>query len=118
MIPLFKYVFSGNIRIVKNSYLKTIQTIKQARNHTLRKHFGKISFAFLILTFGFYFVVPTNNNYSSTAINTWLLIGLALTLIFAFFSPKNIWKKIVLTVITIAIVIFLFIAIAFGISGL
>ncbi|MBG9475785.1 hypothetical protein ABE64_26265 [Bacillus megaterium] len=84
----------------------------------MRKHFGKISFAFLILTFGFYFVVPTNNNYSSITINTWLLIGLALTLIFAFFSPKNIWKKIVLTVITIAIVIFLFIAIAFGISGL
>jgi cell division protein FtsW (lipid II flippase) len=84
----------------------------------LRKHFSKISFAFLILTFGFYFMVPTNNNYSSTTINTWLLIGLALTLIFAFLSPKNAWKKIVLTVIAIAIVIFLFIAIAFGISGL
>lgn len=63
-------------------------------------------------------MVPTNNNYSSTTINTWLLIGLALTLIFAFLSPKNAWKKIVLTVIAIAIVIFLFIAIAFGISGL
>ncbi|KLV29094.1 hypothetical protein, partial [Priestia megaterium] len=62
--------------------------------------------------------VPTNNNYSSTTINTWLLIGVALTLIFAFLSPKNIWKKIVLTVITIAIVLFLLIAIAFGISGL
>ena len=84
----------------------------------MRKHFGKISFAFLILTFGFYFMVPTNNNYSSTTINTWLLIGLAFTLIFAFVSPKNIWKKIVLTVIAIGIVLFLFIAIAFGISGL
>ncbi|MDM5196717.1 hypothetical protein QUF79_01270 [Fictibacillus enclensis] len=84
----------------------------------MRKHFGKISFAFLILTFVFYFRVPTNNNYSSTTINTWLLIGLALTLIFAFLSPKNIWKRIVLTVIAVAIVIFLFIAIAFGISGL
>ncbi|MBA9042934.1 cell division protein FtsW (lipid II flippase) [Bacillus aryabhattai] len=84
----------------------------------MRKHFGKISFAFLILTFGFYFIVPTNNNYSSTTINTWLLIGLVLTLIFSFLSPKNIWKKIVLNVITIAIVIFLFIVIAFGISGL
>ncbi|AYE53881.1 hypothetical protein OEA_30040 (plasmid) [Priestia megaterium NCT-2] len=84
----------------------------------MRKHFSKISFAFLILTFGFYFMVPTNNNYSSTTINTWLLIGLALTLIFAFLSPKNAWKKIVLTVIAIAIVIFLFIAISFGISGL
>lgn len=84
----------------------------------MRKHFSKISFAFLILTFGFYFMVPTNNNYSSTTINTWLLIGLALTLIFAFLSPKNAWKKIVLTVIAITIVIFLFIAIAFGISGL
>jgi cell division protein FtsW (lipid II flippase) len=63
-------------------------------------------------------MVPTNNNYSSTTINTWLLIGLALTLIFAFLSPKNAWKKIVLTVITIAIVLFLFIAITFGISGL
>lgn len=84
----------------------------------MRKHFSKISFTFLILTFGFYFMVPTNNNYSSTTINTWLLIGLALTLIFAFLSPKNAWKKIVLTVSTIAIVLFLFIAIAFGISGL
>jgi hypothetical protein len=84
----------------------------------MRKHFGKISFTFLILTFGFYFMVPTNNNYSSTTINTWLLIGLALTLIFAFLSPKNIWKKIILTVITITIVLFLFIAIVFGISGL
>ncbi|MBD8848347.1 hypothetical protein IFU32_30200 [Bacillus megaterium] len=84
----------------------------------MRKHFSKISFAFLILTFGFYFMVPTNNNYSSTTINTWLLVGLALTLIFAFLSPKNAWKKIVLTVTTIAIVLFLFIAIAFGISGL
>lgn len=84
----------------------------------MRKHFNKISFTFLILTFGFYFMVPTNNNYSSTTINTWLLIGLALTLIFAFLSPKNAWKKIVLTVVTIAIVLFLFIAIAFGISGL
>ncbi|SDN46607.1 hypothetical protein SAMN04488137_4555 [Fictibacillus solisalsi] len=84
----------------------------------MRKHFGKISFTFLVLTFVFFFMVPTNNNYSSTTINTWLLIGLALTLIFAFLSPKNIWKKIVLTVIAIAIVIFLFIAIAFGISGL
>ncbi len=63
-------------------------------------------------------MVSTNNNYSSTTINTWLLIGLALTLIFAFLSHKNIWKKIVLTVITIAIVLFSFIAIAFGISGL
>ncbi|MCU7741395.1 hypothetical protein [Priestia megaterium] len=63
-------------------------------------------------------MVPTNNNYSSTTINTWLLIGLAVTLIFAFLSPKNALKKIVLTVITIAIVLFLFIAIAFGISGL
>ncbi len=63
-------------------------------------------------------MVPTNNNYSSTTINTWLLIGLAVTLIFAFLSPKNVLKKIVLTVITIAIVLFLFIAIAFGISGL
>jgi len=84
----------------------------------LRKHFSKISFAFLILTAGFYFMVPTNNNYSSTTINTWLLVGLALTLIFAFLSPKNAWKKIVLTVTTTAIVLFLFIAIAFGISGL
>ncbi|MED4182741.1 hypothetical protein [Priestia megaterium] len=41
-----------------------------------------------------------------------------MTLIFAFLSPKNAWKKIVLTVTTIAIVLFLFIAIAFGISGL
>jgi len=84
----------------------------------LRKHFGKISFTFLILTFGFYFMVPTNNNYSSTTINTWLLVGLALTLIFAFLSPKNIWKKIVLAVVTIGILLFLFIAIGFGISGL
>ncbi|MBU8756801.1 hypothetical protein KM927_25320 [Priestia megaterium] len=84
----------------------------------MRKHFGETSFAFLILTFGFYFMVPTNNNYSSTTINTWLLIGLALTLIFAFLSPKNIWKKIVLAVVTVAILLFLFIAIAFGISGL
>ena len=84
----------------------------------MRKHFGKISFTFLILTFGFYFMVPTNNNYSSTTINTWLLVGLALTLIFAFLSPKNIWKKIVLAVVTIGILLFLFIAIGFGISGL
>lgn len=63
-------------------------------------------------------MVPTNNNYSSTTINTWLLVGLALTLIFAFLSPKNAWKKIVLTVTAIAIVLFLFIAISFGISGL
>ncbi|MEH6963712.1 hypothetical protein ABEX35_18730 [Priestia megaterium] len=84
----------------------------------MRKHFGEISFAFLILTFGFYFMVPTNNNYSSTTINTWLLIGLALTLIFAFLSPKNISKKTVLAVVTIAILLFLFIVIAFGISGL
>ena len=84
----------------------------------MRKHFGEISFTFLILTFGFYFMVPTNNNYSSITINTWLLIGLALTLIFAFLSPKNIWKKIVLAVVTIAILLFLFIVITFGISGL
>lgn len=68
--------------------------------------------------FYYLYLATTNNNYSSTTINTWLLIGLALTLIFAFLSPKNAWKKIVLTVVIIAIVLFLFIAIAFGISGL
>ncbi|RAS91802.1 hypothetical protein A3863_04805 [Priestia endophytica] len=84
----------------------------------MRKHFGKISFAFLILTSAFYFMVPTDNNYSSTTINIWLLIGLMFTLVFVVLSPKNIWKKIVLTTITIALIIFLFIAVAFGISGL
>ncbi|MBG9810083.1 hypothetical protein ABD68_00120 [Bacillus endophyticus] len=84
----------------------------------MRKHFGKISFAFLILTIAFYFMVPTGDNYSSTTINTWLLTGLTFTLVFAFLSPKNVWKKIVLSVVTIAVIIFLFIAVAFGISGL
>ncbi|KYG30393.1 hypothetical protein [Priestia endophytica] len=84
----------------------------------MRKHFGEISFTFLILTIAFYFMVPTDDNYSSTTINTWLLIGLTFTLVFAFLSPKNVWKKIVLSVVTIAFIIFLFIAVAFGISGL
>ncbi|KYG32981.1 hypothetical protein ACU3L3_09935 [Priestia endophytica] len=84
----------------------------------MRKHFGEISFTFLILTIAFYFMVPTDDNYSSTTINTWLLVGLTFTLVFAFLSPKNIWKKIVLSVVTIAVIIFLFIAVAFGISGL
>ncbi|MFP3886775.1 hypothetical protein HPB58_16665 [Priestia filamentosa] len=84
----------------------------------MRKHFGKISFTFLILTIAFYFMVPTDDNYSSTTINTWLLTGLTFTLVLAFLSPKNIWKKIVLSVVTIAVIIFLFIAVAFGISGL
>ncbi|RAS90852.1 hypothetical protein A3863_07665 (plasmid) [Priestia endophytica] len=84
----------------------------------MRKYFGKISFIFLILTMAFYFMVPTDDNYSSTTINTWLLIGLTFTLVFAFLSPKNVWKKIVLSVVTIAFMFFLFIAVAFGISGL
>lgn len=84
----------------------------------MRKYFGKISFTFLILTISFYFMVPTDDHYSSTTINTWILIGLTFTLVFAFLSPKNIWKKIVLSVVTIAVIIFLFIAVAFGISGL
>ncbi|MFP7225289.1 hypothetical protein SFC42_19585 [Priestia filamentosa] len=84
----------------------------------MRKHFGEISFTFLILTIAFYFIIPTDNSYSSTTINTWLLIGLTFTLVFVVLSPKNIWKKIVLTTITIALIIFLFIAAAFGISGL
>jgi len=84
----------------------------------LRKHFSKISLAFLILTIAFYFLVPTENNYSSTTINTILLVGLVLTIIFAVASPKNIWRTVVLSLTALLIIIFLFIAISFGISGL
>lgn len=84
----------------------------------LRKHFAKISLGFLILTIAFYFLVPTEYNYSSTTINTILLVGLVLTIIFAIASPKNIWRTTVLSLTVLLIIIFLFIAISFGISGL